>query len=360
MKIGLIVNPIAGVGGPAGLKGSDGTLAAEALDRGAAMIAGQRATAALAALDPAATTILTCTGAMGQDAATAAGLRVETVYQTPPATSADDTRAAACALARAGAELILFAGGDGTARDMLAAIGRRVPVIGVPSGVKMHSAIFATSPRTAGMLAAVHAARPRPLVPCEVIDRLDDGSIHLFGTLLAPQGGREMQGAKAAGPSDDAMLAGACDRIARTIARDGGVSIIGGGMTMLAIKQALGIDPTLLGIDVVRGDRLIAKDADRATLLSIAQAERARLVLGVIGGQGFLIGRGNQQIGPDLLRLVPRDRIVVVASMSKLAAIAGGRLLVDSGDPALDRDLAGHMPVQVGGSRTVMMRVDAA
>ncbi|MGA0121568.1 MAG: ATP-NAD kinase family protein, partial [Gaiellales bacterium] len=144
--IGLVVNPVAGLGGAVGLKGTDG-LVEEALARGAVPRASDRAAAAIAAL-PADVPVATAAGAMGEDALQRAG-RTPALLVPGGAltTTADDTRQAVRALADAGVELLLFAGGDGTARDVCAAVGDATPALGIPAGVKIQSAAFAESPR---------------------------------------------------------------------------------------------------------------------------------------------------------------------------------------------------------------------
>jgi predicted polyphosphate/ATP-dependent NAD kinase len=268
----------------------------------------------------------------------------------------------------AGAELLLFVGGDGTARDVLTALGETVPVLGVPAGVKMHSAVFATGPRAAGdvalwMLGTGDA--DRWLTSAEVMDRepapdgTDPPSPRLYGTLRVPVVPRLVQRAKAtASLGDDVELEAACHRVAG-LARDGVTTVLGPGSTLLRIKRRLGIEGTLLGADVVRGDELLARDAGEQEILDCLgpAPAPARVVVTVVGGQGFLFGRGNQQIGPRVLRRVGRDGIVVVAALEKLATLPAGGLLVDTGDETLDRELAGYLPVITGGARQAMCRV---
>ena len=363
VRLGLIVNPLAGIGGPLALKGSDGALAGRALAQGAQALAGQRAIRALTGIGR--TRIFTVSGAMGQAAVLAAGHQAIVVHQAPPATfsatTAADTVAAARAVCAAGVDLLIFAGGDGTARDLLGATGA-VPVLGIPAGVKMHSAVFATSPAAAAaMLREYVAGRALLPLPAEIIDRDTSGAAVLFGLLLAPQGPRR-QAAKAAGPGTaDADLSVACTVLARELA-DCPLAIIGTGGTMLAVKQALAGDGTLLGVDVFAGGQLVARDADEGRLWQLLDGAPtgARLVLVVIGGQGFLLGRGNQQLSARVIRAVGRHGPTILASAGKLAGLTAGQLLVDSGDEALDQALAGHIAVRTGPRRQMMMAVAPA
>lgn len=365
MRLGLIVNPVAGIGGPLGLKGSDGSVGVAALAAGARATAGDRAAIALAALTGAARDVrlLASAGTMGADVAAAAGFMPEIVYAAAAASSSgDDTIEAASRLADR-VDLLLFAGGDGTARDVMTAVGDRVPVLGIPAGVKMHSAVFATSPRAAGALLAQIVARRRvgDTVAGEVVDRSvsGEGSPQLYGVMRTPDGRHRLQGRKAMAASDHADVEAACRAVARLIADDV-VTIIGPGATMRQLKALVGIEGTLLGVDVVAAGRCLATDADEATLRTLVEGRRVRLVLGVIGGQGFLLGRGNQQISTAILGSVRRDDIIAVASAAKLAALPNGRLLVDTGDAETDDRLAGYIQVHTGGGKRAMMRVDAA
>lgn len=355
MRLGLIVNPLAGLGGPLALKGSDGLPAGVALPG----LAGQRAARALAGL--AGVTVLTASGAMGADAARAAGHEPRVVHQAPAATGAADTVAAARALCAAGIDLLLFAGGDGTARDLIGATGD-VPVLGIPAGVKMHSAVFATSPAAAGAILHGLAGGGLRTQPAEIIDRDAAGRPVLYGLLPAPQHGRRQAAKAGGGASADAGLAAACRQLAGELAACP-LALIGCGATMLAVKQALAGDGTLLGVDVFAHGRLVARDADEAglwTRVADARPGDVRMILGVIGGQGFLLGRGNQQVSARILRHIGRPALSVLAGADKLAGLAGGRLLVDSGDEALDAALAGPLAVTTAPRRQMMMQLMAA
>ena len=367
-RLGLIVNPIAGMGGSVGLKGTDGELAAVARKLGASPVASERARKALSQLggfgDGLA--ILTCAGEMGADAVALAGLEPRVLTKAADReTIAADTRAGAVAIVESDPDLLLFVGGDGTARDVLEVIDHRVPVLGVPSGVKMHSAVFAASARGAGEIAArfLRARDRRSLLgDAEILDRDIDGtgeaSPRLYGIVRTPRSGFLVPGAKATNPvSEQAALDAA---VARVVARmdDSRISLLGPGSTMQLAKRQIGFGGTLLGVDAVRYGSCLATDlGEREILRLLGEHGRGRIVVSVVGGQGFLFGRGNQQLSARVIRRVGKGNIDIVSSLEKLTGLPSGCLLVDTGDEALDEELSGHMPVIVSGVRTAMMPV---
>jgi predicted polyphosphate/ATP-dependent NAD kinase len=365
VKIGLIVNPVAGIGGRVGLKGSDGGLVEIALARGAAPAASARAVRALSSLAPLGTglRLAGAGGQMGAEEAAAAGLAFEVLYEPAARTRREDTIEAARQVLDWEPQLILFAGGDGTARDIMGAIGRRCPVLGIPAGVKMHSAVFARTPRDAGALVAAIASRPsddRPLILAEVMDRDDRGVPELFGTMLVPRDPRRMQPAKASpGGDEQPQMDAACRSLAQDIRNNDHVTVIGPGSTTFQLKHQLAPSGTLLGVDCYAAGGLIAEDADESAILAAIEGRPARLVLGVIGGQGFLLGRGNQQISPAVIRRVGRDNILGLASTDKLALLPDRTLYADTGDDELDAQLSGYVPVQAGAARRIMMPLNA-
>lgn len=361
MRLGLIVNPIAGVGGPLAMKGSDNTLAMRALAAGARPLAADRAVVALSRLaDCADCVVVTSAGSMGEEAALRAGLTVEVAYCPPVQTSAIDTIAAAQAIRRAGVDLIAFAGGDGTARDIVAADLGDVLVIGIPAGVKMHSAVFATGPAAAGaILHDWRNGRARPALAADVLDRDAEGHIRIYGVLAIPRSVR-MQASKAVATSD---AQGDLERVAVTLAdelKHEPLAIVGPGASMMMVKRRLGGGGTLLGADAYACGVPVAIDADASTLRRLVMATPPKLILGVIGGQGFLLGRGNQQIDAEVVRRAGKAGMVVLADAGKLAVLRDGTLLVDSGDPALDHSLEGFVAVRTAVGRTTMMRIRAA
>jgi predicted polyphosphate/ATP-dependent NAD kinase len=368
-KIGLIVNPIAGMGGGVALKGTDGAEAlALARARGAEPRAEARTVRALRRLAGAAPSaeLVTVAGIMGETAAKAAGLSHDRVAWRPGSTStAADTSEAAREMRALGVGLILFAGGDGTARDILAAVGDAVPILGIPCGVKMHSAVFAVSPEAAGQLAALVAGDDAGRFAWregEVMDVDEDAvragrlSARLHGYARVPFERNLLQGPKMGGLPEDAALEALAAEIAEEM--EGGLLyILGPGSTTKRILKRLGLEGTLLGVDAVLDRELAGRDLTDEKLAVLARGRPARIIVSVVGGQGHIFGRGNQQISPAIIREVGRDNIIVLASQAKLLALAGNRLLVDTGDPATDRLLTGFIRVRIGPSRSTLMRV---
>ncbi|GAB7184003.1 hypothetical protein ATKI12_3834 [Kitasatospora sp. Ki12] len=371
--VGLVVNPVAGLGGRVGLKGSDG---AEVQRRARALGARPEAVdrAALTLRHLPGVELLTAAGPMGADAARAAGRAARVVHRPAgPDTTAADTRAAVRALVAAGARLLLFCGGDGTARDLLEALGPepRLPVLGIPAGVKMHSAVFAVHPRAAAEVAAAWAAGRGcvQLEAAEVVDRdepaLREGRVgaRLYGRLTVPVLPERVQQRKtgSSGP-DPATPAALAAEVAERVGPDG-LLVLGPGSTTHAVATALGApDASLTGVDLLRLEstgaaRLVLRDT-RADQLRTLPAT-PWIVLSPIGGQGFLLGRGNQQLTPELLRRAGRERLLVLATEAKLAALAGRPLLLDTGDPALDDALSGYLRVITGRRSAAVHRLSA-
>ncbi len=374
LHIGLVVNPLAGLGGSLGLKGSDGKAL---LDRLPGLTPEQRHRAldrverALQPLVAAGDTVKysTWAGDMGAETLCRLGLQHHVLGEASAQLScAGDTRLAVQALREEGVDLILFAGGDGTARDIFDVVGNSFPVLGIPAGVKMHSGVFAVSPEAAGEL-LLQLARGGlvGLVAREVRDidevafRRDQVRSRFYGDMLVPGEGRYLQHTKVGGRESPELVA---DDIADWLAEHmeaGRTYLVGPGSTTAALMNRLNLANSLLGVDVMRDRELLANDADEATLLTqlAAAPGEASIVVTVIGGQGSLFGRGNQQFSPEVIRSVGLDNIVIVAAKSKIAALEGRPLLVDTNDPDLDRDLCGWRTVLTGYDDRILYRVAA-
>jgi predicted polyphosphate/ATP-dependent NAD kinase len=369
-RLGLIVNPVAGLGGRVGLKGSDGgDTQRRALELGAVAESAKRAQLALERLSAlkGGLALVTYPGEMGEEVARDCGLRTTVVGVIKVGkTTGEDTILAAREMRSLGVDLLLFAGGDGTARDVYEAVGLTLPVLGIPAGVKMHSAVFASSAVAAGELAALYLrGGVASLREAEVMDvdedafRQDVLSARLYGYLKIPFRRALVQGVKSASaPGEEAAQREVALAIVEAMEEDCAY-ILGPGSTTRAIAREIGLEKTLLGVDVIKERKLVARDVGETGLLQIVARGRAKIIVTPIGGQGYILGRGNQQISPRVIRKVGREGMVVVSTPYKINSLQGRPLLVDTGDGELDRELSGYLRVVTGYGQEVVYRVSA-
>lgn len=368
-RLGLIVNPIAGMGGRVGLKGTDGpAVLDEARRLGAHPVSSARALQALhkLAASGAAFSLVTGQGDLGEDVAQLAGLHPNVVYGGLHASSTPaDTQGAVAAMIAAGVDLLLFAGGDGTARDVLGVAGDRVPVLGIPTGVKMYSAVFGTNAQNTGDLAArfIKGDPSVRLREAEVMDidevamREDRMAARLYGYAQSPHHRQLTQNAKAgSGFSENVALEAVSRQLAREM-RPGCLYILGPGTTTRRVMSALSLPKTLLGVDAVLDGALVGADLNEYALLQLMQGRETYIVVSVLGGHGSLFGRGNQQISAEVIRRVGRDHIQIITTLEKLIALDAGALHVDTGDEETDAMLSGYMPLHTAPDRKVYFKV---
>jgi predicted polyphosphate/ATP-dependent NAD kinase len=355
--IGFLINPIAGMGGAVGLKGTDG-LVEKAIQLGAIPIATSRAETAICMMKERPFLFLTCSGPMGQDVITRVGIKhYSIVYQTPERSSSEDTRKACKKFMECGADLILFCGGDGTARDIYDSVGNAVPVLGIPAGVKMFSAVFATSPEAAaGILMKLDSLSSLHLRDAEVMDvdeeAYRDGELRakLHGYMKSPYSPGLVQGAKQVFEDQDEDRAKAS--IARFLAEVIEATpeilyILGPGSTTKAIADEFGVEKTMLGFDAIRDKKLVGSDLnEQQMLLLLSETSHVRLVVSVIGAQGAVLGRGTQQVSPEVLRKIGIAQVIVVATPHKLAETP--YLFIDTGDHDLDDSFGDSISVISG------------
>ena len=367
-RVGFLVNPIAGMGGAVGLKGTDGkkTLR-EALRKGAKPVSLDRGLKFLAEVQRTGKGIefLIAPGRMGENIADQLKLQYETIGRIGRTTTSEDSVRVARRMKKKRADLIVFCGGDGTARDVLKGVGRDTPVLGVPAGVKIYSSVFAINPVAAAesTVAFLNGQIPKRLG--EVVDvdevafRRNRLSVKLFGYLTTPDSGPLMQGSKSAtGSSEDAELDAIAEYFVEEIDPDG-TYILGPGSTVERIAERLGVKKTLLGVDAVKGDgTLLGRDVNEKALLNLVSKGSTRIIISPIGGQGFLFGRGNQQISPEIIRRVGVENIIVVGSGSKIEALHPRRLLTDSGDEETDGQLRGYRRVITGYREEMVVKVE--
>jgi predicted polyphosphate/ATP-dependent NAD kinase len=372
LRIGLIINPLAGLGGSLAMKGSDGELMRKhvaTLEVAQRHRAYERARRALTVLLPERTGVhfTTWPGEMGAKLLQEMDLSAHVLGEACAGLStAQDTRSAAMALRTAGVDVIVFAGGDGTARDIYDAVGDNCPVLGIPAGVKMHSGVFAVSPEAAGELLLELARGGMVGLQAREVRDIDEQAFRedvvrsrFYGEMLVPGEGRYLQHTKVGG-RESAELVAVDIAIWLVEQMDPDTTyLIGPGSTTAAIMQELDLPNTLLGVDVVRGGELLLSDADETALLQCLTEKPgpAHIIVTIIGGQGSVFGRGNQQFSPAVIRHVGLDNIDIVAAKSKISGLEGRPLLVDTNDLALDNELSGYHPVITGYDDRVLYRV---
>jgi len=366
-RLGFIVNPIAGMGGKAGLKGSDGIETVEkARELGIEPESPRRAVEALKILLPINDDlqIITYPAEMGEYEAREAGYEPVVIGSIKSGhTSREDTLKAVEQMVKMDIDLLLFAGGDGTARDVYEVVDTRIPVLGIPAGVKIHSGVYAVNPRSAGQAALLYLqGKSTSLKEAEVMDIDEEafrkGTVRasLYGYMLIPENKRYMQNTKAGSRSSSSDLSGIGRRIVKSM-EDDVLYIIGPGTTTRVIMEELNLPNTLLGVDVVLNKQLVAADVNEKQLYELIDGKRAKIIVTVIGGQGHFLGRGNQQISPRIIRKVGKENIIVIAAQEKLIDLQPAPLLVDTGDSQLDQELSGYIQVIIGEHDSMVLPV---
>lgn len=359
-RLGLIVNPLAGLGGPAALKGSDAQdTACIAAERGVYSRIPERLAAFFSQLQPHRDQIqiLTVSGQMGEAQVLDNGWTARIVSRSSESTSAEDTRNAAQALMQTGVDLLIFVGGDGTARDVCQVVGDRQAVLGLPAGVKMHSGVFAVTPMAAasvvqsllrGRLVAARLAEVRDID--EAAFRAGKVRTAWYGDMLIPDDQLLVQCVKCSGlPDDEAQLEELSAWLLETMQPDV-LYVLGSGGTLHHLKQALGLpEPTLLGVDLWHNGQQVGADVFEQNLFdTVCHYPKVSILLSVIGGQGVVLGRGNQQVSPRVIRAAGLASLHFIATHKRLEALGGRPLLLDSGDDMLDRELSGFRQVLCG------------
>ena len=366
MLVGLVVNPVAGMGGSVGLKGTDGKdVHQQAIRRGAKPISEERAIVALRSI-PVSLDVqfVTASGEMGEHALTMAGLPFRIVYDLPGETSPFETMEACDRFVQNGVSLIVFCGGDGTARDVLDAVGDKIPIIGIPAGVKMHSGVFLNTPSGLGpLLIAFLKGRYRTMLT-EVADvdesavrrgRISD-RVYGYAPTIVVEGLTQPTKGEVVGTTDEEEKEEIAQYFVENMEKDGRY-ILGPGTTTKAIADAMNQEKTLLGIDVYSDRTTVIRDADETKLIDeLNTYPEAKIVVTPIGLQGFIFGRGNQPMSAEVIRKVGIDNIRIVATPTKLKTLTS--LRVDTGDAEMDTQLKGFRRVLVGYGRERLVRVE--
>ncbi|HJM19960.1 MAG TPA: ATP-NAD kinase family protein [Candidatus Thalassarchaeaceae archaeon] len=350
--VGLLVNPDAGLGGRLGFKGSDGR-AEQARSEGAEDRSGPRmhqTLLRLIELGADKVQFLTCEGRMGDSWLPEGVNNVSKITGAEPS-NAQDTKNAVIKMVEGGIDALLYAGGDGTTRDIISTlqeIGRDdLPLIGVPSGVKMHSGCFAATPQAAAEVLHAWFRGDLLVANTEVMD-LDEEAylrgewkVRLYAEAMTPASPRWMQGAKQRIETSDEseIIEGIAEHIGEMMDEDDNLLIVwGSGGTLRRMAKHLGFEKTVLGIDVVQSSQIIAEDVNESDLLKLLSSHdgKSLILLSPMGGQGFLIGRGNLQISPAVIRQVGIDGVLGIATPAKLLSLT--TLRIDSGERTLDNE----------------------
>lgn len=362
-RLGVVINPYAGIGGAVALKGSDGAdIRARALAAGAEQLANQKTQQALNALREVEERVEVFTAAddMGETCAINLGWLPNVVYH-PPAlqTEACDTQAAVQAIMQHNIDLLVFAGGDGTARNIFDIVDQRVPVIGVPAGCKIHSGVYAVTPSAAGeIILQMVQGQLVSEIAGEVRDinesAFRDGKVisQFYGEMRVPDGLTYVQAVKMGGfESDELILADMVSYLAEEIEQQSDTYfVMGSGSTVAAIMAELNLDNTLLGVDVIKAGKCVLADATASQLIDLVERapNKVKAVISIIGGQGHVFGRGNQQFSPSFIRRLGKQGFYIVASKSKLNSLENRPLRVDTGDVGLDQALQGPITLISG------------
>lgn len=382
-KVGLLINPIAGMGGRVGLKGTDGAdIVTLARERGAIPESSLKAVKALKQLLPLRDELLflVAQGSMGEMAVREVGLRYEIVYEPgrPDGvvedvmnevgvdTSAADSIKILEQFRALDVELVLFAGGDGTARDVAKGIGLTVPVVGIPAGVKIYSPVFAITPEAAGRMAYDYLSESiMGLVEKEVIDieetafRRDEIVTEVYGYLTVLNDQVHLQNLKSPTPQDgaSAQVSAALQVIDEMV--DDVYYIVGSGSTTSRVMEELGLSGTQLGVDIIKNRQLIAKDVSEREILAIIGDQPVKLIVTPMGGQGYLFGRGNQQLSDKVLARIAKDDIIIVSTHGKINTFYGRPLWIYTGDSVIDEKLSGYYKIVLGYGRYGIYKVVA-
>ncbi len=371
-KLGLLINPVAGMGGNVGLKGTD-HMVEEAIRRGAKPRANDRVRQALKELLEIKNEleIVTCPGDMGEDTAKSMGFRTTVLHTGGRRSLKDlfdssrtDTIVLSKAMEEAGVDLLLFAGGDGTARDIYEGVGTELPALGIPAGVKIHSPVYAKNPQSAGDLAKLWlTGKVTKTAEQEVLDideelyRQEIINTRLYGYLSVPLEHVFTQNRKAPTPlSETASIESIAHEIVEHMEEDT-YYLIGAGTTTRGVMQMLGLKNTLIGVDLIRNKELVANDIYGDKILDFIKGKKTKLIVTVTGGQGFLFGRGNQQITPEVIREIGKENIIILATKAKIAEFHHQPFLVDTPDEELNKELCGYYRVITAYGEFTMCRV---
>ena len=365
-KVGFIVNPIAGMGGSVGLKGTDGKIVKEAIKLGATPVVPKRIKAFLKNLNSKdEILLLVAPRKMGETLVEGKGLKFEVIGHIQPHTTAEDTKRIAKLMLEKEIELLIFCGGDGTARDIYDVIDLKIPVVAIPSGVKMFSSVFALNPKTAAQIVDKFVEESVVTQEKEILD-IDEEAFRggrlvskLYGYLLVPKGLDLTQSSKSSstiGRSAQENKAEIAQQIFETFENDT-LYLLGPGTTVKSITDKLKISKTLLGIDAIFNRILVGEDLNEKSMIDLLEKyPKTKIIVSPIGGQGFIFGRGNKQFTPKILKKIGKRNIIIISTKEKLKSLKCFR--VDTGEEETDILLSGLTKVIVGYKEELIYNVE--
>lgn len=364
LRIGLIINPFAGIGGKVGLKGSDGAdIRAEAFARGAVAQAESRTRMALETLQNYQDSIewYSVSGEMGANLLDDLGYQHQVVYNAKNPSVESDTCSAAEKMLKLNLDLIVFAGGDGTARNICQTVDTRIPVLGIPAGVKIHSGVYALTPLAAAEV--IKSLLEHQLVSCVEASVMDideeafrSGAVRAkkYGEMLVPAEHQYIQSTKSSSSElhredESLVLADIAEYIIDEF-EDDCHYLIGSGTSCAEIMAQLDLPNTLLGVDWIYQKKLKQADLTESDILKVLEQypEKVRVVITIIGGQGHIIGRGNQQLSAKVLSRLGKKNLIVIATKTKLNHLAGRPLIIDSDSIAINQEFSGVYSIITG------------
>jgi len=374
VTVGFLINPIAGLGGRVGLHGTDDQNAELALAKGAQPLSTERALRAIKLLLPFKEnfSFITVEGEMGSDVLDILGieyvpLKTSNSRALRGRTCGEDTHDAVQAMVDLGAEIILFAGGDGTARDIYSVVGAKLPLIGIPAGVKMRSGVFATYPENAAQILIDYVSNSGTKKEfTEILDAVEscksqgEISSEFFGLAMTINSKSLLQNPKLANSNYEDGLLELVAELAQGLSQDT-LYLFGPGRTTNLILNLSGFSGSLIGVDALYNGVLVGDDLSELEILNLLEKyPKSFLFLGVIGGQGFLLGRGNQQLSYQVLEKISEDNIYIIAGSKKLSGIFPNRLFVDLGEEVRGSFLNGYRHVHTSPGRTTICNLVSA
>jgi predicted polyphosphate/ATP-dependent NAD kinase len=365
-RIGLIVNPIAGMGGSVGLKGTDGEIFKEAIKLGAEPVVPKRMEAFLnqiKSIDE--IFLLVAPGKMGEELISGKGFNFEVIGHIQQLTTAEDTKRIAKLMLEEQVELLIFCGGDGTARDIFDAIELKIPVVAIPSGVKMFSSVFALNPKAAAKIVNKFIEETVDKQEKEILD-IDEEAFRdnrlvskLYGYLVVPKIQNLTQNAKDSskvGRAIDENKYEIAQQIIETMEKET-LYILGPGTTVKSITDQLKQRKSLLGVDAIYDKSLVGEDLKESGIIDLLNKyQKVKIIVTPIGGQGFVFGRGNKQFTPKILNRVGKNNIIIIGTEEKIKSLKC--LRVDTGDDGTDKMLEGLTKVVIGYKEELICKIE--